>query len=207
MVKMLVLPNVLCKISVVPASYFVDINKLILKFKWKGKRPKIANRILKKNEAEGLILQTLRLSVKLQWSRQGTVGRGWGGEFGWRQSKDLKRPRCWERLKAGGEGNDRGQNVWMASSTQRKWIWANPRRQCRTGKPGTLQTMGSQRVRHDWVTEWQQWYYCLFFTSLSSCRCVVTYLGLASWFSGKESTCQCSRHRRPGFSPWAGKIP
>ena len=66
MVKMLVLPNVLCKISVVPASYFVDINKLILKFKWKGKRPKIANRILKKNEAEGLILQTLRLSVKLQ---------------------------------------------------------------------------------------------------------------------------------------------
>ena len=66
MVKMLVLPNILCRVSVVPANYFVDINKLILKFIWKGKRPRIANTILKKNEVEGLILQTLRLSVKLQ---------------------------------------------------------------------------------------------------------------------------------------------
>ena len=66
MVKMLVLPKVLCSFSVVPASYFVDINKLILKFIWKGKRPRLANTILKKNEVEGLILQTLRLSVKLR---------------------------------------------------------------------------------------------------------------------------------------------
>ena len=66
MVKMLVLPNVLCSVSVVPASYFVDINKLILKFIWKGKKPRLANTILKKNEVEGLILQTVRLSVKLR---------------------------------------------------------------------------------------------------------------------------------------------
>ena len=66
MVKMLVLPNVLCSVSVVPASYVVDINKLILKFIWKGKKPRLANTILKKNEVEGLILQTVRLSVKLR---------------------------------------------------------------------------------------------------------------------------------------------
>ena len=75
---MLVLPNVLCSVSVVPASYFVDINKLILKFIWKGKKPRLANTILKKNEVEGLILQTVRLSVKLRWSRQCTVCRGEG---------------------------------------------------------------------------------------------------------------------------------
>ena len=42
---------------------------------------------------------------------------------------------------------------WMASPTQRTWIWASSRRWWRTGKPGMLQSMGSQRVGHDWVTE------------------------------------------------------
>ena len=92
MVKLLVLPNVLCRVSVVPANYFVDINKLILKFIWKGKRPRIANTILKKNEVEGLILQTLRLSVKLQWSRQCTVGRGWGRGIWMKAVKTWKGP-------------------------------------------------------------------------------------------------------------------
>ena len=39
-----------------------------------------------------------------------------------------KRPWCWERLKAGGEGDDRGWDGWMASLTQGVWIWANSRR-------------------------------------------------------------------------------
>ena len=67
-----------------------------------------------------------------------------------------ERPRCWERLKAGGEGGDRGWDGWMASPTQRTWVWANSGRQWRTGKPGVLQSMGSQRVGHDWATEQQQ---------------------------------------------------
>ena len=37
----------------------------------------------------------------------------------------LKRPWCWERLKAGGEGDDRGWDGWMASPTQWTWIWVN----------------------------------------------------------------------------------
>ena len=66
-----------------------------------------------------------------------------------------KRPRCWERLKAR-EGDDRGWDGWMASPTRWTWVWACSGCWWRTGKPGVLQSMGSQRVRHDWVTE-QNW--------------------------------------------------
>ena len=65
----------------------------------------------------------------------------------------LKRPWCWERLKAGGEGDDKGWEGWIASLTQWTWVWVNSRSWWWTGKPGMLQFMGSQRVRHDWVTE------------------------------------------------------
>ena len=64
-----------------------------------------------------------------------------------------KRPWCWERLKAAGEGDDRGWDGWMASPTWWAWVWANSRSCCWTGKTDKLQSMGSQRVRHEWVTE------------------------------------------------------
>ena len=64
-----------------------------------------------------------------------------------------KRPWCWERLKAGGEGDDREWDGWMASPTQWTWIWINSGSPCWTGRPGVLQFMGWQRVGHDWVTE------------------------------------------------------
>ena len=64
-----------------------------------------------------------------------------------------KRPWCWERLKAGEEGDERGWNGWMASLTQWTRVWASSRRWQRTGKSGALQSMGLQRVQHDWVTE------------------------------------------------------
>ena len=67
----------------------------------------------------------------------------------------LEKTWCWERLKAGGEGDNKGQDGWMASPTQWTWVWASSRRWWRTGKPGMLQSMGSKRVRHDWVTEQQ----------------------------------------------------
>ena len=65
----------------------------------------------------------------------------------------LKRPWCWERLKAGGEGDNRGWDVWMASLTQWTWVWVNSVSWWWTGRPGVLQSVGSQRVGHDWVTE------------------------------------------------------
>ena len=65
----------------------------------------------------------------------------------------LKRPWCWERLRAGGEGDDRGWDGWMASPSQWTWVWVNSRSCCWIGRPGMLRSMGSQRVRHDWMTE------------------------------------------------------
>ena len=65
----------------------------------------------------------------------------------------LKRPWCWERLRAGGEGDDRGWDGWMASSTQWTWVWVDSGNWWWTGRPGTLWFMGSQRVRNNWATE------------------------------------------------------
>ena len=70
-----------------------------------------------------------------------------------RQRTDWKRPQIWERLKAGGEGDNRGWDGWMASLTWWTWLWTRFRRWWRTEKPCMLQPMGSQRVECDWVTE------------------------------------------------------
>ena len=64
----------------------------------------------------------------------------------------MKRPWCWERLKAGGEGDDRAWDGWIALPTQWTWVWASSGRWWWTGKPGMLQSMGLQRVGHGWVT-------------------------------------------------------
>ena len=60
------------------------------------------------------------------------------------------------KMKAGGEGNNRGQDGWMASPTQWTWVWANSGRWWRTGKFRMLQSMGLQRIIHDWATEQKQ---------------------------------------------------
>ena len=69
-----------------------------------------------------------------------------------------KRPWCWERLKAGGEGVDKGWDGWMASPTRWAWVWVNAGSLWWTGRPGVLRSMGSERVEHDWATElnWKQ---------------------------------------------------
>ena len=64
-----------------------------------------------------------------------------------------KKPWCWERLRAGEEGDDRGQDGWMASLTQWTLVWMDSGSWWWTGRPGMLQFMGFQRVWHDWVTE------------------------------------------------------
>ena len=81
-----------------------------------------------------------------------------------------KRPWCWEGLGAGGEGDDRGWDGWMASPTQWTWVWVNSGSWWWTGRPGMLQFMGSQRVGHDWVIElnWTEW---LVMLNIFSCAC------------------------------------
>ena len=81
------------------------------------------------------------------WSWNSNPLAPWGKEL-----THWKRPWCWERLKVGGEGDDRGWDGWMASPTQLTWV-SKLRSWWWTGKPGVLQSMGSQRVEHDWVTE------------------------------------------------------
>ena len=75
----------------------------------------------------------------------------------WKEPTHLKSPWCWERLKVGGEGDSRGWDGWMASPTQWTWVWVNSRSWLWTGRPGMLQSMRSQRVGHNWVTELNWW--------------------------------------------------
>ena len=68
-----------------------------------------------------------------------------------------KDPDAGKELRAGGEGDNRGWDGWMASPTWWTWVWVNSGRWRRTGRPGMLQCLGLQRVRHDWATE-LNWY-------------------------------------------------
>ena len=71
----------------------------------------------------------------------------------------MRRTDSFENLKVG-ERDDRGWDGSMASPTQWTWVWASFRSWWRTGKPGMLQSMGSQSVRHNWATE-LNWVHCL----------------------------------------------
>ena len=65
----------------------------------------------------------------------------------------LKRAWCWERLRAGGEGDDRGWDGWMASPTKWTWVWEGLGSWWWTGSSGMLRFMGSQNVGYDGATE------------------------------------------------------
>ena len=74
----------------------------------------------------------------------------------WEDLTHWKRHWCWERLKAGGEGGERGWDGWMASPTQWTWVWTNSGSWWWTRRPGMLQSRSSHKVGHDWGTEQQQ---------------------------------------------------
>ena len=111
----------------------------LLRVPWTAKR---SSQSILKEISPGCSLEGLMLKLKLQLF----------GHLMWR-TDSLKRSWCWERLKAGGEGEDRGWDGWMASPTQWTWVWVNSGSWWWTGRPGVLQSMGSQRVGHDWATE------------------------------------------------------
>ena len=74
------------------------------------------------------------------------------GHLMWR-TDSLEKTLSWEKLKAGGEGDDRGWSGWMALSTQWMWVSASSGSWWWTCKPGMLQSTGWQKVEHDWATE------------------------------------------------------
>ena len=106
-----------------------------LRVPWIARRSNqsILKEITPENSLEGLMVK-----LKLQYF----------GHLIWR-TDFWKRPWSWERLKAGGEGDDKGWDGWMVSPTQWTWVWASSWRWWCTGKPGVLQSIGSQRVGHD----------------------------------------------------------
>ena len=87
-------------------------------------------------------LEGLMLKLKLQY-------------FGhpMQRTDSLEKTWCWERLKAGGEGDDRGWDGWIALPTQWTWVWTSSGSWSWTGMPGMLQSMGSQRFRYNFATE------------------------------------------------------
>ena len=97
--------------------------------------------VLKKISPE-YSLEGLMLKLKLQYF----------GYLMWRTDA-LERPWCWKRLKAGGEGDDREWDGWMASPTWWTCVWVESGSWWWIGRPGLLQFMGSQRVGEDWATE------------------------------------------------------
>ena len=74
----------------------------------------------------------------------------------WEELTHWKRPWCWERLKAEGEGDDRGWDGWMASLTQWTWVWANSGGWWWTGRPGVLQSMGLQTQSRTQLSDWTE---------------------------------------------------
>ena len=82
------------------------------------------------------------------WSWNSNILATWCEEL-----TQLKRLWCWEKLRARGEGDDRGWDGWMASPTRWTWVWVDSGSWWWTGRPGVLWFMRSQRVGHDWATE------------------------------------------------------
>ena len=105
------------------------------------------------------------------WRRSalGFLGKEWCSSTLATSCKELthwKRLWCWDGLGAGGEGDDRGWDGWMASMPSMNvirwtWVWVNSGSWWWTGRPGVLRFMGSQRVGHDWATElnWTEWWF------------------------------------------------
>ena len=111
---------------------------------WTARR---SNQSILKEISPEYSLEGLRLKLKLHtlatWCEELTH---------WR------RPWCWERFRAGGEGDNRGWDGWMASLTRWTWVWVVSGSWWWTGSPGVLQSTGSQRVRQDWATELTEGY-------------------------------------------------
>ena len=112
----------------------------LLRVPWTARRSNqsILKEISPDDSSEGL-MQKLKLQSLATWCEEPT---------------HWKRLWCWERLKAGGEGDDRGWDGWMASLTQWTWVWANSGSLWWTGKPGVLQSMGLQSWT--WLSDWTE---------------------------------------------------
>ena len=115
--------------------------------------------------------QSMQKEISHEYSSEGLMLKLKFQYFGylmWR-TDSLEKAWCWEMLKAGRKGDDRGWDGWMASLTQWTWVWVSSGSWWWIGRPGMLQYMESQRDRYDWATElnwWEQMPWSLFFECL-----------------------------------------
>ena len=114
----------------------------------------------KKTRVEGIIPPDFMSLYKGDQSCVFIIWKNWCWEWNsntlatWcEELTHLKRPWCWERLRAGGEGDDIGWDGWLASLTRWTLVWVNSGSWWWTGKPDVLRFMGLQRVGHDWATK------------------------------------------------------
>ena len=114
--------------------------KRLLRVPWTARR---FNQSILKEISPGCSLVGLMLKLKLQFLAS------WCEEL-----THLKRPWCWESLRAGGEGDDRGWDGWMASLTQRTWDWANSGY---SEGQGCLACCGSWSSKELDIIEWLNW--------------------------------------------------
>ena len=113
-------------------------------------------RLLRVPWTAGRSSQSILKEVSPEYSLRGLMPKLKVQYFGhlMQRTDSFEKPWCWERLKAGGEGDDRGWDGWMAPLTQWTWVWTSSGSWWLTRRPGVLQSMGSQRVGHDWVLNW-----------------------------------------------------
>ena len=130
-----------CKESWVPNNwcFWTVVLRRLLRVPWTESR---SNQSILKEISPEYLLEGLMLHLKLQYF----------DHLMW-ITDSLEKSLMLERLKAGGKGDDRRWDSWMVSLSQWTWIWVNSGSWWWTGKPGVLQSMGSQRVGHDWMTE------------------------------------------------------
>ena len=110
----------------------------LLRVPWTARR---SNQSILKEISPKCSLEELMLKPKLQY-------------FGHliRRADSFEKTLMLGKIEGRRTGDDRGWDGWMASPTQRTWVWVNSGSWW-TGRPDVLQSMGSQRVGHDWVTE------------------------------------------------------
>ena len=104
----------------------------LLRVTWTARR---SNKSILKEISPGCSLEGMMLKLKLQYF----------GHLMWRADSSEKTLML-GKLRTGGEGDDRGWDGWMALLTRWTWVWANPKRELRTGKPGVLQSWGRKEL-------------------------------------------------------------
>ena len=111
----------------------------LLRVPWTARR---SNHFILKEISPGCSLEGLMLKLKFQYFGHFIQG-----------VDSLEKTLMLGGIGAGGEGDDRGRDGWMASPTRWAWVWVNSGSWWWIGRPGVLQFVGSQRVGHDWATE------------------------------------------------------